>query len=321
MVRPHKLVIVGVGHVGSYVLADAMKMNLFAEIVTIDIADGVAHGEALDQHHATALSSLASTHVRAGDYEECTDADIIICAAGPSIIPSDDNDTPDRASLAAINAAVIRDVMSKITAYTNDAIIIMITNPLDTMLYVAENEFDYPSGKIFGTGTMLDSARLRRIVADELGVSPASVSGYMMGEHGLSAFPVLSHLTVGGMGVDELRAQAPEARLEPDFLAESTVRAAYDVLNSKGWTNAGVAQAAVLMARHVLLDEKVIVPACTTLRGEYGYDGTVALSMPSLLGKNGVEKRFEVRLNAWEQEALEKSVNAISEAITVAQQH
>ncbi|MBV7281419.1 L-lactate dehydrogenase [Corynebacterium sp. TAE3-ERU30] len=319
MVSPHKLVVIGVGHVGSYVLADAMKMGLFGEIVTIDIAEGVAHGEALDQHHATALSSMTSTAVRAGDYSDCADADVIICAAGPSIIPSAENSTPDRAELASINAAVIRDVMKQVVDHTRDAVVIMITNPLDTTLYVAENEFDYPAGKIFGTGTMLDSARLRRIVADKLGVSPLSVSGYMMGEHGLSAFPVLSHLSVGGLSVAELEQTFTGVHLDPERLAEDTVQAAYEVLNSKGWTNAGVAQSAVLMARHVVLDEKVIVPACTTARGEYGFDGDVAFSMPTLLGRGGAERRFAVSLNDWEEAALERSVAAIRTAISAAQ--
>ncbi|MEJ6013546.1 L-lactate dehydrogenase [Corynebacterium sp. H127] len=316
MVSTHKLVIVGVGHVGSYVLADAMKLNLFGEIVTIDCDQTVAHGEALDQHQATGLHTIASASVRSGGYEDCADADVIVCAAGPSMLvdPEHPDAKPDRAALAPHNAQVIREVMAGITAHTREAVIILITNPLDTMVYIAENEFGYPAGKIFGTGTMLDSARLRRIVADRVGVSPTSVTGYMMGEHGMSAFPVLSHLSVAGIPTAELPAQFG-VTLDPAELAQAVVDAAYDVFRSKGWTNAGVAQSAVAMARAVLLDEKAIYPACTTLRGEYGHSGDVALSLPTVIGAGGAERRIPVSLNAWEALALERSVAAIQQAM------
>lgn len=320
MPTPHKLVVVGTGHVGSYVLADAMKLDLFGTIVTIDADNNVARGEALDQHHATGLTSIASADVRSGGYEECADADVIIVAAGGSVLGDPDNPDhqPDRAGLARVNGDVTRDVMGKIAEQTTDAVVIFITNPLDTVVWIAENEFNYQAGKVFGTGTMLDSARLRRIVADRAGVSPSVVTGYMMGEHGMTAFPVLSHLSVGGVAAGEVPAQFGVSALEPTELAEAVVTSAYDVLNSKGWTNAGVAQSAVAMARAVLLDEKAIYPACSTLRGEYGHDGDVTLSVPSIIGAGGVEKRLEVSLNHWETEALELSVEAIREALRVA---
>src|SRR5699024_6568763 len=147
----NKLAVIGVGHVGSYVLADAMKMGLFSEIVVIDQDKSVAFGEELDQAHTTALSSMDNTNVYDGDY-----VDVICVAAGPSMIVTEENEKPDRAILAEENAGNIREVMRGITTYTKEAVIILITNPLDAMVYVAENEFDYPKGRIFGTGTMLD---------------------------------------------------------------------------------------------------------------------------------------------------------------------
>ena len=164
----NKLVIVGVGHVGSYVLGDAMKTGLFAEIGVVDILENVAYGEALDQAQATALTYMNNVDVKSGGYEQCADADVIIVAAGPSIIPNPDDPKgePDRALLTTTNCKVIREVMAGITQYTKEAVVILITNPLDTMVYIAENEFGYPAGRVFGTGTMLDSARLRKLVAD-----------------------------------------------------------------------------------------------------------------------------------------------------------
>lgn len=308
----NKLVVVGVGHVGSTVLADAMKAGLFAEIGVIDILEKVAYGEALDQAQATALTYMNHVDVKSGGYEQCADADVIIVAAGPSIIPNPDDPQgqPDRTLLTATNSAVIREVMTGITAHTREAIIILITNPLDTMVYIAENEFNYPAGRVFGTGTMLDSARLRRLVADVCNIDPKSVTGYMMGEHGGTAFPVLSHLNVGGIPFDALDQYFEAARdiKDPERVRSLVVGAAYDVLNAKGWTNAGVAQAAITMAKAVLLDERSVYPACTTLRGQYGHDGDVALSMPCVIGRAGILKQLPIRLNAWEAERLSTSI-------------
>lgn len=311
----NKLVVVGVGHVGSYVLADAMKTGLFAEIGVVDILENVAYGEALDQAQATALTYMNNVDVKSGGYEQCADADVIIVAAGPSIVPNpnDPKGEPDRTLLTTTNCEVIRQVMSGITKYTKEAIIILITNPLDTMVYIAENEFGYPAGRVFGTGTMLDSARLRKLVADTYKIDPKSVTGYMMGEHGGTAFPVLSHLNVSGIPFDELDQyfEAAQDIKSPERVKSLVVSAAYNVLNGKGWTNAGVAQSAITMAKAVLLDERSVYPASTTLRGQYGHDGDVALSMPCIIGREGILKQLPVKLNDWEAEKLKASISFI----------
>ncbi|MFV0496798.1 MAG: lactate/malate family dehydrogenase [Candidatus Fimivivens sp.] len=311
----NKLVIVGVGHVGSYVLADAMKTGLFAQIGVVDILGNVARGEALDQAQATALTYMNNVTVTSGRYEQCADADVIIVAAGPSVIPnpSDPKGEPDRALLTTTNCTVIREVMAGIVKYTKEAIVILITNPLDTMVYIAENEFGYPTGRVFGTGTMLDSARLRKLVADTCKIDPKSVTGYMMGEHGATAFPVLSHLNVSGIPFTELNRyfEAAVDIKNPDRVKSLVVSAAYDVLNGKGWTNAGVAQSAITMAKAVLLDEKSVYPASTTLRGQYGHNGDVALSMPCIIGREGILKQLPIQLNPWESEKLKDSISYI----------
>lgn len=311
----NKLVVIGVGHVGSYVLADAMKTGLFARIGVIDILKNVAFGEALDQAQATALTYMNNVDVTDGGYEQCADADVVIVAAGCSVLPDPANPKaePDRAQLTKANRGVIREVMAGIARYTREAIVILITNPLDTMVYIAENEFGYPRGRVFGTGTMLDSARLRKLIANTYGIDPKSVTGFMMGEHGRTAFPVLSHVNVSGIPFDELgrHFEAKEDIRDPDVVKARIVSAAYEVLNGKGWTNAGVAQAAITMAKAVLLDERSVYPASTTLRGQYGYDGDVALSMPCLIGRQGIVRQLPVELNDWEKKKLVESADYI----------
>ncbi|MDJ0933285.1 hypothetical protein [Breoghania sp.] len=207
--------------------------------------------------------------------------------------------------------------MSGITKYTKDAIVILITNPLDTMVYIAENEFGYPKGRVFGTGTMLDSAHLRRLIADTYNVDPKSVTGYMMGEHGSTAFPVLSHVNIVDVPFDELDDyfEASQDIRDPETVKSKIISAAYEVFNGKGWTNAGVAQSAVTMAKTVLLDERSVCPACTTLRGQYGHDGDVAFSMPCVIGREGILKQIPVKLNEWEAKKLEASIAFIKEAM------
>ncbi len=315
----NKLVVVGVGHVGSYVLADAMKTGLFAEIGVIDILKNVAVGEALDQAQATALTYMNNVNVTSGGYEQCSDADVIIVAAGPSVIPDPENPSaqPDRTLLTKTNCEVIREVMGGITKYTKDAIVILITNPLDTMVYIAENEFGYPKGQVFGTGTMLDSARLRKLVADTYDIDPKSVTGYMMGEHGSTAFPVLSHINVAGIPFADLDQyfEPREDIKDPATVKAKVITAAYEVLNGKGWTNAGVAQSAITMARAVLLDERSVYPASSTLRGQYGHNGDVALSMPCVIGREGIVKQLELTLNAWETQKLSETIAFIQSAM------
>ena len=312
-----KLVVVGLGHVGSYVLADAIKSGLFAEIGTIDVEKDVAAGEALDQAHATGLPYMNNVRLTTGDYDQCKDADIIIVAAAVSSLPrSEKEKMPDRTLLTEAGAQTTRQIMNEISKVTQDAVIIFISNSADTLVHIAQTEFDYPVNKVFGTGTMLDSSRLRYIIGKHYNIDPKSVQGYMMGEHGGTAFPVLSRVTVGGVWFDELPNyfNADTDLFDPEEIREKIVASAYDVFNLKGWTNAGVAQASISMARAILLNEHSIFPAAVLVEGEYGYTD-VTFSMPVVLGREGVIRKVPVTLNEWELEKLEESMKFIKKTI------
>ncbi|WP_446898644.1 L-lactate dehydrogenase [Clostridium sp. LBM24168] len=311
----NKLVVVGTGHVGSTVINAGLALNLFSEIVAIDKNKNKAKGEALDASHSTPFEYNANTKVYSGGYEECRDADVIIIAAGPSIMPED---KADRLILVEKNVPVIKDVMSSIAKYTKDAVIIIITNPLDVMVYYAQNFFGYPKNKVFGTGTSLDSARFRRIIANKYNVDPKSVQGYMLGEHGNSAFPAWSRLNIAGISYDKLdKYFLPKEPLDKDKVAKEVVQVAFDVLNLKRWTNDGIAMAACRLARAVVLNERTVQPVSTTLEGEYGLT-EVALSLPSIITSEGVERRIEVPLLDEEIEKLKKSAESIKKTIELA---
>ncbi|WP_123054667.1 L-lactate dehydrogenase [Clostridium sp. JN-1] len=312
--KKNKLVVVGTGHVGSAVLNTALSLGIFSEIVAIDKIKEKAEGEALDSAHATPFNYNPNTNVHSGGYEECSNAKVIIIAAGPSV----GGDILDRTVLTKTNVPVIKDVMSSIVKYTKDAVIILITNPLDTLLYYAQNFFGYPKEKIFGTGTTLDSSRFKRIIANKYNVDPKNVHGYMLGEHGNSAFPAWSLLNIEGIPCDKLDDYfKPDEPLDREKTAKEVVDVAYTVNKFKGFTSSGIAMAACRLAKAVVLNEHSILPVSTTLEGYYGLRD-VALSLPCVISENGVENRLEVPLTSDEVTKLKESAKSIKDTIKVA---
>lgn len=308
MFKPHKLAIIGLGHVGSAVLARAIACQLAADIVCIDIKKEVAHGEAVDAVHSLSCDYVPGIRVHSGGFEECADADVIICDAGPSILPGQ---KMDRLTLAKENIGVIREIMGEVTKYTREAVFIMITNPLDITTYVAATEFGYPEGRLFGTGTTLETMRLKSIIGRHYKVDASSVQGYMMGEHGNSAFPAWSTVSIGGVPLSQLdEFYDHEGKLNLEEIGQEVVNTAYDVVQSKGWTNTGIAMGACRLAKAVLFDERAVCPVSMPLHGEYGLH-EVALSMPSIIGRHGVEKRIPLHLPAEEEEMMKKSAESV----------
>ncbi|HBY89643.1 MAG: lactate/malate family dehydrogenase [Ruoffia tabacinasalis] len=319
--KSQKLGIIGVGHVGEHVLAYASSSNLFGEIVVIDSREELAFGEALDQDHATGLLSRPNVNIYSSNaYNDLSDADVIIVSA-THVYPK--GEVPaDRQQLITNNASIIRSIMKNISEVTQEAIIIFITNPADTVIYMAANEFSYPKERMMSTGCMLDSARLRYIIGKHYNVDPKSVNGYMMGEHGYSAVPILSRLSVAGIPYDQLSKHFPDIEpLTADEVQEKVVQAAYEVFDNKfGVTNAAVAQSSIELARAILLDEHSIYPISTPLlEGEYNTERPVAFSTPTVITRQGWTKRFEVPLNEWETEKLNVSAESIRASIDLAE--
>lgn len=319
--RTQKLGIVGVGHVGEHVLAYAANSSLFGEIVTIDTRKEKSFGEALDQAHATGLFTRDNVTIYDGDYEDIADADVIVIAA--TYVYDDGRVLADRQALMKDNASIIRSIMENITKVTKDAILIFITNPADTVVYIAANEYEYPLERIMSTGCMLDSSRLKFEIGRHYGVDPKSVSAYMMGEHGYAAFPVLSHATVAGIPYYELEKHYPEVPLlTADELKERVVHCAYEVLESKqGVTNAAIGQVAFELAKAIILDEKSIFSISTPFfDGVYGNDHPVAIGNPTVVGRNGWEKRFLIDLDEWETVKMAEAIESIQNNIKVAEE-
>lgn len=317
--RGQKLGIIGTGHVGELVLAHAMVSDLFSDIVVLDIREDKAYGEALDQSHATGSLGRNNINVFAGTYEDFADCDII--AVTLTYVYEDGQAILDRQELLGKNAGQIRSVMDQLTAVTKEPILIFVTNPVDTCTFIAVDEYDYPRERVMGTGCMLDSARLRYILGDRYGVDPKSVSGFMYGEHGVTAFPVLSHTTIGGIPYYDLEKYFPEIEtLSNEKVQDLVVNAAHEVFNAKaGVTNSAIAQVTIDLCRSILLDEKTIHPISVPMYdGEFNTERPIVFSAPTIVGRGGYEKVLETELNEWEQEKLNETINYIYKSIDYA---
>ncbi len=304
----NKLVIIGAGMVGSAVLNSVMALNLLSEIVIVDQNEQKARGEAMDASHTTSFTYSPNVRIHAGEYADCRDAQIVVVTAGPSIKPGE---AEDRLVLTKKNVKVMREVMKSISSYTKEAIIIVVTNPLDVATYVAQNEFDYPRSLIIGTGTLLDTARFRHIIAMRYGVDTKNVHGYILGEHGKTAFAAWSLVSIAGISLpraDEIFSVTEP--LDQEQVIKEVREAGWEIINLKGYTNTGVAMSVSRLVKAILLNEQSIVPVSTTLSGEYGISG-VALSIPCVVSNQGISRKLEFPLADSEVEEMERSADTV----------
>lgn len=308
----NKLVVVGAGMVGSAVLNTVLSLNLLSEVVIVDINEKKARGEALDASHTTSFAYSPNVNVKSGTYEDCKDAQIIVITAGPSIKIGDNL---DRLILADTNVKVMKSIMENITKYTKEALIIVVTNPVDIATYYCQNCFDYPKNKIIGTGTLLDTARMRKIIGKKFNVDSKNVHGYVLGEHGGSSFTAWSGVNIAGIPFDELdKTFGANNNIDKEQVNQEVRDAGLEVLKLKGYTSSGIAMSVSRLVKAILLNEESILPVSSTLEGEYGIND-VALSIPCVITNNGIEKKLEVPLTDDEVKQLKDSASNLSTII------
>jgi L-lactate dehydrogenase len=309
-IQRNKVVIIGAGQVGSAVLSTLLTSGSLAEIVIIDKNEKKAYGEALDGSHSTAFAYSPNIKVKQGTYKDCEDASIIVITAGPSAQPGK---PVDRIALAQQNIDVVKEVMEQVITYTMDAIIIMVSNPVDILTYYAQNYFGYPVEKIFGTGTTLDTARFRRILGQKYLIDTKNVHGYILGEHGETAFATWSSSNIAGVPIDDFDIIYDDVPLDKDAVVEEVKQVGYEILINKGYTNIGIAKSVDRIIRAILINELSVLPLSTTLTGEYGIED-VALSLPCIVTKDGIGRRLEVPLSLDETSKLRASAEFLRES-------
>ena len=300
-----KVAIIGSGYVGSSIAYALTIRNLTQRIVLIDVNNAKAEGEALDIQHGIPFMGVSA--VVAGGYEDVRDCDLIIITAGRNRKPGE-----SRLELLRDNAMILRNVVDSITPYYENATIMIVTNPVDILTYLCSQWMGLPNGRVFGTGNVLDTSRLIRKLADYANIGTEAIYGNIVGEHGDGQVPIWSHLSIASVPIIEY---CENVGLEwsaqvRDMLIHDVRNLGAKIIQDKGITQFGIATCVCYLADGVLNDRKIIAPVSSPMEGEYDVNG-VSLSVPSIVGIDGVERRLQERWTSDELEAFQATANKL----------
>jgi L-lactate dehydrogenase len=307
-----KIAIVGVGAVGATSAYALMISGLAAEIVLIDANQLKAEGEAMDLAHGSPF--VRPVTVRAGTYQDCAGAQIVILTAGAAQKPGE-----SRLDLVKKNVAIFGSIVPQIAAAAPDTILLVVANPVDILTYAALKLSGFPPAHVLGSGTVLDTARLRALIGRRLRVDPRSVHAHVIGEHGDSEVVVWSRATVAGMPIEEFCSQrggtcSAEMRAE---IGEEVRQAAYEIINRKGATFYAIGLGVRQIVEAILRDQDTVATVSTLLTGQFGIQD-ICLSLPCILDRGGVEDTLTPRLSDDELTALQRSATVLGEIVRAA---
>lgn len=306
--RKSKIAIVGTGLVGSSTAFSLITQGVCDEILMLDINEERALGEVMDLNHCIEYLNR-NTKIIKGSYEQCGDVDIIVITAGAPPKPGQ-----TRLDTLALSVKIAESIVNPIMKSGFQGHFIVISNPVDMIAYHVYKISGLPKSHIIGTGTSVDSARLKNFIGNLLNVDPRSVQGYSMGEHGDSQMVPWSHVTVGGKSFYEILKDNKDrvGDVDLDKLVLETARAGWEVYNRKGTTYYGIATATVGIIKAIMNDENKIMPVSTLLDGEYG-ENDVFCGVPAVLNADGVKEVVEIHMTKEELEKFKKSVELIRE--------
>jgi len=296
-----KITVVGAGQVGSTVAQLTAYKNL-GDVVIIDIIEGVPQGKALDLQESSCLQVFDSLVTGTNDYKETANSDVVVITAGLPRKPG-----MSREDLLATNAKIVQSVTEKVMEHSNDPIIIVVSNPLDAMVYMAKQTSNLPKNKIIGMAGVLDSARLRTFVSLELGCSLVDVDAMVLGGHGDSMVPLPRYTSVSGISITELMTKE-----QIDRVVERTRKGGAEIVSLLKTGSAFYApgSSVVKMIEAILQDKRRILPCTAYLEGEYGWSG-IFFGVPVMMGINGIEKIIELKMTDEEKAALDKSAQDV----------
>jgi len=303
-----KAAVIGCGYVGASIAFRFLQQGLFSQLVLLDANRDKAEGEAMDL--SDGLPYGAAMKITAGDYDDIADCGLVVITAGVNQKPGE-----TRLQLIQRNAAIMKSIVGEITARPFEGILLIVSNPVDVLTWVARELSGYPRQRVIGSGTVLDTARLKQLLGAELKVDSRNVHAFIVGEHGDSELAVWSGANVSGLNLDDFcRLRGLELH-EPvrERIYHEIRDSANEIIKRKGATYYGIAMAVGRIAACIVRDEHAVLPISVSLEGEYGLEG-VALSIPSLVGKNGLEKILEIPLSAAERDALLRSARQLKEA-------
>ncbi|MGZ4111148.1 MAG: malate dehydrogenase [Tumebacillaceae bacterium] len=308
-IKRNKITVVGAGFTGATTALFLAQKEL-GDVVLLDIPqmENPTKGKALDMFEATPVLGVDTNIIGTSNYEETADSDIVIITAGIARKPGMSRD-----DLVNTNAGIVKSVTEQIVKFSPNSILIILSNPVDAMTYVAYKASGFPRNRVIGQSGVLDTARFRSFIAMELGVSVEDIQGFVLGGHGDDMVPLVRYSYAGGIPLEKL---IPAARL--DEIVKRARVGGGEIVQLLGNGSAYYAPAASLvqMAEAILKDKKRILPSIALLQGEYGYND-LFMGVPTLLGKDGIEKVFELELTAEEKAALDKSADSVRNVIAV----
>ncbi|HOJ12237.1 MAG TPA: L-lactate dehydrogenase [Clostridiales bacterium] len=304
-----KVTIIGAGFVGATTAYTLMLSGLISEIAIIDVNMEKVEGEVMDLNHG--MPFVRPVKIYEGQYEDCRDSDIIIITAGANQKPGE-----TRIDLVKKNTQVFKNIIPQILNYYNDSILLVVTNPVDILTYVTCKVSGLPKNRVIGSGTVLDTARLRYLIADHVGIDARNVHGYIIGEHGDSELAAWSIANIAGISVDEYcnKCQKCDKKLSQIDIFKDVKNAAYEIIEKKGATYYAVALAVRRIVEAITRDENSILTVSSLVEGQYGIND-IALSLPSIVNSNGICTILDIPLNTEEYKLLVKCSNSLKEVV------
>lgn len=308
--KARKVVVVGAGHVGATFAYSLAQSGVADEIAMVDLNTELLEGQILDLSHGRFF--FPSVAIHAGNQEDYGDAQAIVITAGSNQKPGE-----SRLDLLQRNASIIRGIVDNIVAQDSEAVILVVTNPVDILTYVAHRESGWARGRVMGSGTVLDSARFRYLLGQHCGIDVHNVHAYMLGEHGDSEFAAWSMTHLAGVSIDQycpICGQCGDWDEERQQIEASVRDSAYHVIDYKGATYYAVGLALVRIVAAILRNEHSALTVSIPLEGEYGLKD-VSLSVPCIVSQKGVQRIMETQLSPEEMKSLEKSARILKDAI------
>jgi len=304
-----KIGIVGCGFVGSTIAYTLMESEMFNEMALIDVNDSKARGEALDLGHC--LPFLSQMQIYQSSYTGLENAAIVVIAAG---VNQKEGET--RLDLLNRNVNIFKEIIARITEVNKECIILVVTNPVDILTYVTLKLSGFDSHRVIGSGTVLDTARLKYLVGNRLDVDSRNVHSFIIGEHGDSELAVWSSANVSGIDIQEYCNITDHVGSMTELygLFDYVKNSAYDIIRDKGATYYGIAQSTKRIIKSIISDENSILPVSTLVNGHYGLND-ICLSVPAVIGRDGVRQVLDIPLNDDESYRLKKSADTIAENI------
>jgi len=298
-----KVVLVGAGNVGTATAFSLMNVDVISELGIVDINETKAQGEALDL--SDGLSFLRPMSIIAGDYSLCQDADLMIISAGANQKVGE-----SRLDLAEKNQAIFDDVIENILSYNQDPLLLITTNPVDVLTYYTLKKFQLSPARVIGSGTVLDTSRLRHLLSQNCNIDPRNIHSYVIGEHGDGAVLVWSTSQVAGISLENFCDSCAGACSSPDRLHHEVTRAAYRIIEKKGNTSYSIAMALKRITEAILRNEQSILTVSTLIDEYYGIND-VCLSLPAIVNHEGIKRVLPLPLSTDEVDDLQKTASKL----------